>query len=148
MALAHAHLIIDEREFGAGVGAKNFAGVLRFPDHNSLPRSAHNLRHVGEVVLRVGIGSREPFDVLKQSWYVEDVEAGIDLVNVSLDGARGFLFDDGLDFGAAGTLPQHAAVACGVVELSAEQCHRGLLVEVEVEQLGNGLGRDLRGVAG
>ena len=42
----------------------------------------------------------------------------------------------------------HAAVAAGVVEVSAEQGHRGLLVEVEIEQACDGLRRDLRSVAG
>ena len=84
----------------------------------------------------------------KQLRYGEDVESGIDLMNLFLGGAGGFFFDDGLDFGAAGVFPKHAAVAGGVVEVGAEQGHRGLLVEMEVEQLGDGLGRDLRSVAG
>ena len=63
VALAHAHLLVDEGEFGAGVGAKNFAGVFRFPDDDALPGLAQNLGHVGEVVLAVGIGGGEFFDV-------------------------------------------------------------------------------------
>ena len=35
-----------------------------------------------------------------------------------------------------------------MVEVGAEQGHGGVLVEVEVEQAGDGLGGDLRGVAG
>ena len=35
-----------------------------------------------------------------------------------------------------------------MVEVGAEQGHGGLLVQVEVEQTGDGLRRDLRGVAG
>ena len=45
-------------------------------------------------------------------------------------------------------LRNDAAVAGGMVEVGAEQSHSGLFVEMEVEQAGDGLGRDLRGVAG
>ena len=69
-------------------------------------------------------------------------------MNFFLGGAGGFLFDDGLDFGAAGIFSNDAAVAGGVVKVGAEQGHGGLLVEMEIEQVGDGLGRDLRGVAG
>ena len=41
-----------------------------------------------------------------------------------------------------------AAISRGVVEIGAEQGHRSLLVEMEVEQLGDGLRRDLRSIAG
>ena len=78
----------------------------------------------------------------------KDVEAGIDFVNFLLRGAGGFFFDDGLDFGAARGSCEYAAVAGGVVEVGAEQSHGGLLVEMEIEQAGDGLRRDLWRVAG
>ena len=66
VALAHPHLIVDERKFGAGVGAKNFDGVLGFPDDDALPGLAQNFGHVGQVVLRVGIGGGKLLDMLEQ----------------------------------------------------------------------------------
>ncbi len=149
LALVHAHLMVDDGEFGAGVGAENFAGVFRFPDHDALSGFAQNSGHVGEVILAVRIGGGKLLDVRKQLRHSEDVESGIDLVNLLLCGAGGFFFDDGLDFGTAGILSSDdASVAGGMVEVGAEQSHGGLLVEVEVEQAGDGLRRDLRSVAG
>ena len=102
LALSHADLMVDGGEFGEGVGAENFAGVFRFPDYDALPGLAQNPGHVGEVVLAVGIGGGEFLNVREQLGQSEDVEAGIDFVNLFLGGAGGFFFDDGLDFGAAG----------------------------------------------
>ena len=101
MALAHADLIVDESEFGARVGAENFDRVFRLPDHDALPGLAQDPGHVGEVVLAVRVGGGEFRDLREQLRRGEDVEAGVDLVNVFLGGAGGFFFDDGLDFGAA-----------------------------------------------
>ena len=69
-------------------------------------------------------------------------------MNLFLGGGGGFFFYDGLNFGAASTLANDASVARGVVEVGAEQGHRGLVVEVEIQQPGDGLRCDLRGVAG
>src|SRR5271155_384409 len=64
-------------------------------------------------------------------------------MNLFLGRAGGCFFYDGLDLGAAGGLAKDAAVARGVVEMGAEQGHGRLPVEMEVEQAGDGLGRDL-----
>ncbi len=117
VALAHAHLRVDEGEFGASVGAENFAGEFCFPDHDTLLGFAQNLGHVGEVVLAVRIGGGEFADVREQLRRGEDIEAGIDLMNFFLGGAGGFLFDDGLHFGAS--------ARCGLSGvLSSESCDR------------------------
>ena len=58
-ALAHAHLIVDVGQFGAGVAAQHFAGVFRLPDDHALPGLAQDLSHVGEVILAVGVGGGE-----------------------------------------------------------------------------------------
>ena len=47
-----------------------------------------------------------------------------------------------------GPFLQYAAISGGVVEISAEQGHRSLLVEMEVEQSGDGLWRDLWSIPG
>ena len=47
-----------------------------------------------------------------------------------------------------GPLLNMTAISGGVVEIRAEQGHRGLLVEMEVEQLGDGLWRDLWSIPG
>ena len=149
LALLHADLMVDGCELGEGVGAENFVGVFRFPDHDALFGMAQDTGHIGEVVLAVGVGGGKLLDVREQLGQSEDVEAGVDFVDCLLCGAGGFFFDDGFDFGAAEySLRIDAAVAGGVVEVGAEQGHRGPLVEVEVEQAGDGLGRDLRSVAG
>ena len=75
-------------------------GVLGFPDDDALPGLAQNLGHIGQVVLRVGIGGGKLLDVLEQLRHGENVEAGVDLVNLFLGGAGGLFFDDGLDFRA------------------------------------------------
>ena len=103
LALAHAHLVIDEREFSASIGAEYFGGVFRLPDDHALPGFAQDLSHVGEVILAVGVGGGEFRDVRKQLRHSKDVEPGIDLANLLLSGAGGFLFHNGLDFRAART---------------------------------------------
>src|SRR5580693_4916316 len=148
LALLHADLVIDGCEFGERVGAENFVRVFRFPDYDALFGTAKDTCHIGEVVLAVGIGGGKFLDVREQLGQSEDVEAGIDFVNCLLGGGGGFFFDDGFDFGAAIIFADDAAVAGGVVKVGAEQGEGGLLVEVEIEQAGDGLRRDLWGIAG
>ena len=150
VALAHADLIVNEGEFCAGVGSENFGGVFGFPDNDALPGAAEDLSHIGDVILAVGVDSGKFSDLREQLVCGEDVKAGIDLANLFLRRAGGFLFDNGLDFGAglARFLAEDAAVAGGVVEVGAEQRHGSVLVEMKVEQVGDRLGSDLRSVAG
>src|SRR6202789_4699791 len=148
MALAHAHLVVDERKLHTRIGAENFGGVFRFPDDDALPRLTQNLGHVREVVLAVRVGGRDFLNVREQLRNGKDVEAGIDFVDLFLCWAGRFFLDDGLDLGAASAFAQDAAVAGGVFEVGAEQSHRGLFVEMEVEQAGDGLRHNLRGVSG
>ena len=130
VGFAHAHLIVDEGKLDAGVGAQYLDRVCSFPHDYALAGLAKNFGHVGEVILAVGIGSGEFLDVLEQFGHSEDVEASINLVNIFLCGAGGFFFHDGLDLGAARTLAQNAAVAGGILQVGAEQSHRGTLVQV------------------
>src|ERR1700692_1439751 len=96
----------------------------------------------------MGVGGGELFNVRKQLRHGEGVESGVDFADLFLGGGGGFFFDDGLNIGAAGVLPDDAAIAGWMVEVGAEQGHGGLLVLMEVQQAGGAFGRGLRSVPG
>jgi hypothetical protein len=108
------------KESSARVLAPRISLDFRFPDHDALPCFAQDFGHVGEVILAVRVGGGKLFDVANNCVHREDVESGVDLVNLLLRRAGGFFFDDGLNIGAAGLFANHAAVAGGMVEVGAE----------------------------
>ena len=65
----------------------------------------------------------------------------------SWSGRERFLLDDGYDFGAFRCEAQDAAVAGGIGWDSGEDGHRGLLLEMDVADGGDGLRTDERDVA-
>ena len=95
----------------------------------------------------VGIVGGEFADVTVELLYRENIEAGIDLANLFLRGAGGFLFDNRQHFRAAEFFPQHAAIAGGIFQVSAEQRHGGLLIKMKIQQARNRLRGNQRSIS-
>ena len=146
-ALRQPHLVVDVGQFGAGIPAQNFARVRRLPCHHPLPRLAQHFRHIGQVVLGVGIVGRKFPDVCVEFLDRKNVETGIDLANLLLRRTRRLFLDDRLHLGATCSFPQHPAVSGRILQVGAQQCHRRLLLQMKIPQVSNRLRSNQRRVA-
>src|SRR5712692_2556567 len=146
LTLGHAEAHVKVNEFGTGVAAQNFTGIVGPNCNDFFPSLGKNARHVGEVVLAVWVVSLQFVDVAEQRLGCKGVEARVDLANFALGRVHGFFFHDGLHFIAV-FLSDHSTIASWILQLSGEQSHGSFLCQVEIAQLFDCFGRNERGVA-
>ncbi len=89
----------------------------------SLAGGAQEAGHVSKDNFLVRVAIVEQVEVSQQRCGAEDVDAGVDFVNVLLGKCEGFLLDDGVDIGRARSYPNNAAIAGGVVGKGGQDCH-------------------------
>ena len=132
---------------GDGVGTEDLVDAVGLDGDYALALGYEHGGDVGEVELAVRVVGGEGIELAEERFGFEAVDAGVDFGCVELVWAEGLLFDDGYDFGAFRFEAQDAAIAGGIGWDGGEDGHRGLFLEMDVADGGDGLGADEGDVA-
>src|SRR5215472_2016592 len=81
------------------------------------------------------IPCRKPGDVPIEILNCENIEAGVNFVNLLLDSGCRLFLDDLLDFRTPRSAAQYAAISIRVLQFGTEQGHRGLLAKMKISQV-------------
>ncbi len=139
-------LPFHSRQLRAGVHAEGLHWITHHDGTNAPAGVAQRGQQIGEVVLALGVVGRELPEMVEQGIRLENVDAGVDLVDAQLLGGGVLRLDDAQN--NASIIADDAAIHRRLVQLHGQECRRVVRSLVLLDQPLQCLGPGQRNVAG